>query len=56
MAYTEFDKEVAGLIVIDPCNDFISEGGKIQDRTKGVAEGNQVQPAMETTNLSPDPL
>lgn len=29
-----------GLIVIDPYNDFISEGGKVWDRLKGIAEAN----------------
>lgn len=29
-----------GLVVIDPYNDFISEGGKVWDRLKGVAEAN----------------
>ncbi|MFE7713103.1 hypothetical protein ACFU6I_46985 [Streptomyces sp. NPDC057486] len=26
------------LLVADPCNDFLSEGGKLRPRTKGVAE------------------
>jgi nicotinamidase-related amidase len=39
-------KEITGLIVIDPYNDFISEGGKIWDRIKAVAEGNQCVPHM----------
>jgi ureidoacrylate peracid hydrolase len=46
MAPAEFDKEVTALIVIDPYNDFISEGGKIWDRLKGVAEANQCVPHM----------
>jgi len=46
MAHAEFDKEVAALIVIDPYNDFISEGGKIWDRIKGVAEANKCVPHM----------
>jgi ureidoacrylate peracid hydrolase len=29
-----------GLVVIDPYNDFISEGGKVWDRLKEVAEAN----------------
>jgi len=32
--------DITGLIVIDPYNDFISEGGKIWDRIKSVAEAN----------------
>jgi nicotinamidase-related amidase len=35
-----YDREVTGLLVVDPYNDFISEGGKIWDRIKGVAEAN----------------
>jgi len=46
MANLKFDKEIAGLLVIDPYNDFISEGGKIWDRLKGVAEVNQCIPHM----------
>ena len=34
------NKDVTALVVIDPYNDFISEGGKIWDRIKGVAEAN----------------
>ena len=35
-----YDKEMTALLVIDPYNDFISEGGKIWDRIKAVAEAN----------------
>ena len=35
-----YDKDITGLVVIDPYNDFISEGGKVWDRLKGVAEAN----------------
>jgi nicotinamidase-related amidase len=34
------DEEITALLVIDPYNDFISEGGKIWDRLKAVAEAN----------------
>jgi nicotinamidase-related amidase len=40
MANATFDKQVTALLVIDPYNDFISEGGKLWDRIKGVAEAN----------------
>lgn len=40
MTNLNFDKEIAALLIIDPYNDFISEGGKIWDRIKGVAEAN----------------
>jgi nicotinamidase-related amidase len=46
MAQLTYEKEITGLVVIDPYNDFISEGGKIWDRIKGVAEGNQCIPHM----------
>jgi nicotinamidase-related amidase len=42
----EYQKDITGLLVIDPYNDFISEGGKLWDRLKGVAEANQCVPHM----------
>src|ERR1700735_5184945 len=47
MPQLTYEKEITGLVVIDPYNDFISEGGKIWDRIKGVAEGNQCVPHMQ---------
>jgi ureidoacrylate peracid hydrolase len=41
-----YEKEITALVVIDPYNDFISEGGKIWDRIKGVAEANNCVPNM----------
>jgi ureidoacrylate peracid hydrolase len=41
-----YDKKLTGLLLIDPYNDFISEGGKIWDRVKGVAEANRCIPNM----------
>ena len=41
-----FDNEITGVVVIDPYNDFISEGGKIWDRIKTVAEANHCVPNM----------
>lgn len=41
-----YDKSLTGLVVIDPYNDFISEGGKLWDRLKGVAEANECVPHM----------
>jgi len=46
MAKVTYDKELTALLVIDPYNDFISEGGKIWDRLKGVAEANNCVPNM----------
>jgi len=34
------DKDTTALLVVDPYNDFISEGGKIWPRIKAVAEPN----------------
>jgi nicotinamidase-related amidase len=41
-----FDKDITGLLVVDPYNDFISEGGKIWPRIKAVAEANSCVPHM----------
>jgi ureidoacrylate peracid hydrolase len=46
MAKVTYDKQLTALLVIDPYNDFISEGGKLWDRLKGVAEGNKCVPNM----------
>ena len=46
MANMKFEKEITALLVIDPYNDFISEGGKIWDRINGVAEANGCIPHM----------
>jgi ureidoacrylate peracid hydrolase len=35
-----YDKDVTGLLVIDPYHDFIAEGGKVWDRLKPIAEAN----------------
>ena len=40
MANLTYSKELTALLVIDPYNDFISEGGKIWDRIRAVAEAN----------------
>ena len=46
MANLTFGRENTALLVIDPYNDFISEGGKIWDRIKAVAEANNCVPNM----------
>ena len=46
MADLKFDREITGLLLIDPYNDFISEGGKIWDRIKAVAEASDCIPHM----------
>ena len=40
------DKEITALLVIDPYNDFSSEGGKVWDCLKGIAEANKCVPHM----------
>ena len=46
MANVTYEKEITALLVIDPYNDFISEGGKVWDRLKGVIEANRCIPNM----------
>ena len=46
MAKVTYDRALTALLVIDPYNDFISEGGKVWDRLKPVAEANQCIPHM----------
>ena len=41
-----YNKEITALLVVDPYNDFISEGGKIWPRIKAVAEANNCVPHM----------
>ena len=42
-----YDPGHTALLVIDPYNDFISEGGKVWERLRAVAEANQCVPNME---------
>jgi ureidoacrylate peracid hydrolase len=58
MTNLRFDKETTALLLIDPYNDFISEGGKLWDRIKTVAETNdciahmlQLLTAARTTGM-----
>jgi len=46
MANVQYDKQLTALLGIDPYNDFISEGGKLWDRLKAVAEANDCVPHM----------
>jgi nicotinamidase-related amidase len=46
MEKVTYEKEVTALLVIDPYNDFISEGGKFCDHLKTVAEANNCVPNM----------
>jgi nicotinamidase-related amidase len=47
MTYPSYDKNITALLVVDPYNDFISEGGKIWPRIKAVAEANNCVPHMQ---------
>jgi nicotinamidase-related amidase len=46
MTRPTYNKETSALLVIDPYNDFISEGGKIWDRIRAIAEANNCVPHM----------
>jgi ureidoacrylate peracid hydrolase len=45
MATIAYEKPITALLVVDPYNDFISEGGKIWNRIRSVAEANDCVPA-----------
>ncbi|MCW2241966.1 isochorismatase family cysteine hydrolase [Azospirillum canadense] len=47
MTQLHYDKDITALLVVDPYNDFISEGGKIWPRIKAVAEANNCVPHMQ---------
>lgn len=47
MTELSYDPSITGLLVVDPYNDFISEGGKIWPRIKTVAEANNCVQHME---------
>jgi nicotinamidase-related amidase len=42
----KYNRDITALLVIDPYNDFISEGGKVWDRLRSVAEANNCIPHM----------
>ena len=44
MSTPTYDKSISALLVVDPYNDLISEGGKIWPRIKAVAEANTAFP------------
>jgi ureidoacrylate peracid hydrolase len=46
MAEVRYERDITALLVVDPYNDFISEGGKIWDRIRAVAEANDCIPHM----------
>ena len=46
MTRPAYDKELTALLIVDPYNDFISEGGKLWGRIRAVAEANNCVPHM----------
>jgi nicotinamidase-related amidase len=46
MGALTYEKAITALLLIDPYNDFISEGGKLWERVKKVAEANNCVPHM----------
>jgi len=46
MAKVTYDEQLTALLVIDPYNDFISEGGKLWDSVRDVTEANNCVPHM----------
>ena len=46
MTTATYDKGITALLVVDPYNDFISEGGKLWPHIKAVAEANNCVPHM----------
>ncbi len=46
MTSVTFESELTGLLIVDPYNDFISEGGKLWSRAREVAEGVRCVPHM----------
>ena len=47
MTDLSYDPGITGLLVVDPYNDFISEGGKIWPRIQAVAEANNCVQHMQ---------
>src|SRR5262245_48881550 len=53
MLQVSYDKKITALLVIDPYDDFISEGGKVWDRLKAVADANGCVPnVLEVLNAA----
>jgi ureidoacrylate peracid hydrolase len=46
MTKVQYNEKQTAILVIDPYNDFISEGGKVWNRLKAVAEANSCVPHM----------
>jgi nicotinamidase-related amidase len=53
MTSPRYDKNITALLVVDPYNDFISEGGKLWPRIKAVAEANNcISHMLEVLNAA----
>jgi nicotinamidase-related amidase len=53
MTTRTYDRKITGLLVIDPYNDFISEGGKAWPRIRAVAEANDcIRHMLEVLNAA----
>jgi nicotinamidase-related amidase len=46
MNTVKYERENTALLMVDPYNDFISEGGKVWERLRAVAEANHCIPHM----------
>ena len=46
-----YNKQLTALLAIDPYNDFISEGGKLWDRLKGVADDCASRNSLAHSNI-----
>jgi ureidoacrylate peracid hydrolase len=49
MSTPVFEKDLTGLLVVDPCNDFISEGGILWPLIMEIAEAVNCVPNMLAT-------
>src|SRR5258708_30109083 len=46
MADVTYRQDATGLLVVDPYNDFLSDGGKVWPRVREVVEANRCVPHM----------
>src|SRR5258708_37221972 len=46
MADVTYRRDATGLVVVDPYNDFLSDGGKVWPRVREVVEANRCVPHM----------
>jgi ureidoacrylate peracid hydrolase len=46
MSDLSYNGDITALLIVDPYNDFISEGGHVWDRLKPIAEANNCVPNM----------